>query len=116
MTAFGGNNEMSASDIGGDTRPEVIEAGEWRLRAMVPDAGFSLAVEADDATAEAEHTAFADRCLPPGAPAQARDQILALLRAARQILASSGIGYLSVLLAEVDGRPRCCCSASPPPR
>lgn len=79
------------------------------------EAGFSLAVEADDATAEAEPAAFADRCLPPGAPGQARDQVLALRRAARQVLASSGIGYLSVLIGKsTDGRG-CCCSGSPPP-
>lgn len=42
----------------------------------------------------------------PGTPGEARDQALALLRAARQLLASSGIGYLCVLLGEVEGGAR----------
>src|ERR1035441_6334794 len=78
----------------------------WRLRAEVPEAGFTLTVEADEVTAEAEHAELISRCVPPAARGQVREAMLARLRAARQVLAGSGIGYLCVLAADVDGRPR----------
>jgi hypothetical protein len=88
-------------------RPGVlIGAGGWRLRAEVPEAGFTLTVEADEVTAEAEHAELIGRCVPPAARGQVREAMLAQLRAARQVLADSGIGYLGVLAADVDGRPR----------
>lgn len=44
--------------------PDVPAASGWRLRAQVPAGTFTLAVEADEVTAAAEHEAFAGRCLP----------------------------------------------------
>lgn len=41
--------------------PDVPAAGGV-LRAQVPDGIFTLAVEADDVAAAAEHAAFAGRC------------------------------------------------------
>ena len=41
-----------------------LSAGGWLLRAPVPEGIFTLAIEADDATATAVHAAFADRCQP----------------------------------------------------
>ena len=72
------------------------------MRAKVPDGIFSLAVEADEATARAEHAAFADRCMPllataQGEPGQIRSALLAQLWAARQIVAAGGLGYLGAL-------------------
>jgi hypothetical protein len=85
--------------------------GEYRLRADVPDGIFSLAVEADEATARAEHAAFADRCMPllatgPGEPSQIRRALLEQLWAARQIVAAGGLGYLGALAGELNGRTR----------
>ena len=63
-----------ANGDGGRERDQAaapdISAGEYRLRAEVPNGIFSLAVEADEATARAEHAAFADRCMPLLAPVQ----------------------------------------------
>ena len=79
------------------------------MRAEVPDGIFSLAVEADEATARAEHAAFADRCMPllapaHGEPAQIRSALLDQLWAGRQIVAVGGLGYLGALAGEADGR------------
>jgi hypothetical protein len=106
MTFADGGFSWTTAAGDDSTRPETIEAGEWRLRAEVPDAAFSLAVEADDATARAEHEAFADQLLPSEVPGHLRDQVLTQLQAARQLVASSGIGYLGVLTGEVDGQAR----------
>jgi hypothetical protein len=86
-----------------------IGAGEYRLRAAVPAGIFSLAVEADEATARAEHAAFADRCMPllataHGEPGRIRRALLEQLWAARQIVAAGGLGYLGALAGEVNGR------------
>lgn len=88
-------------------RPGVlIGAGGWRLRAEVPEAGFTSTAGADEVTAEAEDAELIARCVPPAAWDQVREAMLAQLRAARQVLAGSGIGYLGVLAGDVDGRPR----------
>ena len=84
----------------------LIAADGWRLRAEVPEAGFTLTMEADEVTAEAENAELIGRCVPLTARGQVREAMLAQLRAARQVLADSGIGYLGVLAADVDGRPR----------
>ena len=41
-----------------------VPAQSCVLRAPVPEGIFTLAIEADDAAAAAEHAAFADRCRP----------------------------------------------------
>ena len=89
--------------------PEVA-AGDWRLRARVPDGIFTLAVEASDDAAEAEHAAFADRCLPsiPAAsddPRQVRLDIINQLAELRQVVAGSGLGYLGAMADVRNGRP-----------
>ena len=86
-----------------------IGAGQYRLRAEVPDGIFSLAVEAGEATARAEHAAFADRCMPLLAPAhgeagQIRRALLEQLWTGRQIVAAGGLGYLGAIAGELDGR------------
>jgi hypothetical protein len=88
-----------------------IRAGGYRLRAEVPEGIFSLAVEADEATAREEHAAFADRCMPlllPGhaGQGQTRQELLRQLWAARQVLVAGGRGYLGVLAGELDGGTR----------
>ena len=89
-------------------------AGGWLLRAPVPDGAFTLAIEADDATAAAEHAAFADRCRPlllraaggdADEAAWLRDDLAAQLDALRRAAAGSGLGYLGALAGEHDGRP-----------
>lgn len=93
-------------DVPGRGPGVLIEAGGWRLRAQVPEAGFRLSAEADEVTAEAENAGLIGRCVPPAARGEVREAMLAQLRAARQLLASSGTGYLGVLAGDVDGRPR----------
>lgn len=94
--------DQAAANVG-------VGVGEYRLRAPAPDDIFSLAVEADEATARAEHAGFADRCMPllaagPGEPGQIRRALLEQLWAARQIVTGGGIGYLGALAGELDGR------------
>ena len=97
------NAVRGANGDGGRERDQAaapgIGAGEYRLRAEVPDGIFSLAVEADEATARAEHAAFADRCMPllapvQGEPGKIRSALVEQLWAARQIVAAGGVGYL----------------------
>jgi hypothetical protein len=69
-----------------------VAVGGWVLRAKVPDGTFTLAIEAEDRDAAAEHAVFADRC-----------QSL-LLRAVGGDAAE--VGWLRDDLAgERDGRP-----------
>jgi hypothetical protein len=91
-----------------------LPAGAWLLRAEVPEGIFTLAVEADDLAAMAEHAAFADRSQPlllraaGGDLAQAerlRGELLSQLGMLRRSVAASGLGYLGVLAGEQDGRP-----------
>lgn len=91
-----------------------VPAGGWLLRAEVPEGIFTLAVEADDATAAIEHAAFADRCQPlllravgdDAAEAEwLRAELTGQLAALRQAMAASGLGYLGALAGEHDGRP-----------
>ena len=81
----------------------------WKLRAEVPDGTFTLAIEADDKTAAAEHAAFADRALPlliradPGAdPERLRSSLIVQLSSLRRSVADSGIGYLGAIAGQ-DG-------------
>jgi hypothetical protein len=100
--------------------PDVPTALGWALRAWVPEGALTLAVEADDATAAAEHAAFAGRCLPvlttlqePAPdesqtaedPEQLRAGIAAQLATLRQAVSGTGLGYLGVLTGEHEGRP-----------
>jgi hypothetical protein len=91
-----------------------VPAGGWLLRAKVPEGIFTLAVEADDATAHAEHAAFAERCLPlllraadgePGQAERLRIELIGQLGALRGAVAASGLGYLGALAGEHDERP-----------
>jgi hypothetical protein len=89
--------------------PEVA-AGAWRLRAKVPDGIFTLAIEADDDGARAEHAAFADRCLArlPAAdadPQQVRLDIISQLAGLRRAVAGGGLGYLGAMAEVRDDRP-----------
>jgi hypothetical protein len=82
-------------------------AGDYLLRAWVPDGIFSLAAEADEATARAEHEALADRLMPVLArlpPAPARPDVLRQLWAARQVATAGGLGYLGALAGEFHDR------------
>ena len=100
----------------GATTAEVPATGGWRLRTMVPDGIFTLALEADDEAAAVEHAAFADRCLPvlaaraTDAPGPAADQgelrrsVIAELGALRRAMAGTGLGYLGALAGEHAGR------------
>ena len=95
----------------GDARTAEFSIGQYRLRAEVPAGIFSLAVEADEAAARAQHAAFADRCLPLlghglAQPAQTRQQLLRQLWAARQMLVAAGVGYLGAVAGDLDGRAR----------
>ena len=91
-----------------------VPAGSWLLRAQVPDGTFTLAVEADEVTAAAEHAAFADRCQPlllraVGGDAEEaawlRADLIGQLDALRNTVAASGLGYLGALAGEQHGRP-----------
>jgi hypothetical protein len=91
-----------------------LPAGGWLLRAQVPDGTFTLALEADDTAAAAEHAAFADRCQPlllravGGDTEEAtwlRDELTGQLDALRRTVAASGLGYLGALAGEQHGRP-----------
>jgi hypothetical protein len=91
-----------------------VSAGAWLLRAGVPDGIFTLAVEADDLAAAAEHSAFADRCWPLLLHAADDDSARAerlwrelpgQLGALRRAVAASGLGYLGALAGEQRGRP-----------
>ena len=100
----------------GAATAEVPGTGGWRLRTMVPDGIFTLALEADDETAAAEHAAFADRCLPVLAARAAaqpspsveggelRRSVIAELGALRRAMAGTGLGYLGALAGEHAGR------------
>ncbi len=95
-----------------DLSGEVLAGDGWRLRAWVPDGIFTLAVEADDAAARAEHEAFADRCLPllvaggeADQPLKTRAALIEQLGTLRAAVAESGIGYLGVLVVEHESRP-----------
>jgi hypothetical protein len=91
--------------------------GAWRLRAVVPDGIFTLAIEADDETAAAQHAAFAERCLPVLAARQSADgsadldlcalrrSVTAELAALRCAAAGSGLGYLGAVAGRHEGRP-----------
>jgi hypothetical protein len=91
-----------------------LPAGDWLLRTIVPEGIFTLAVEADDATAATEHAAFADRCQPllrrsvggdADEAAWLREELIGQLAELRAAVASSGLGYLGALAGERDGRP-----------
>jgi len=91
-----------------------VPAGGWLLRAEVPEGIFTLAVEANDATATAEHAAFADRCRPlllraagdDSAQAERlRIELVGQLGALRGTVAASGLGYLGALAGEHHERP-----------
>lgn len=91
-----------------------VPAGGWVLQAKVPEGTFTLAVEADDATATAEHAAFADRCRPLFLRAAGDDSVQAerlrielvgQLGALRGAVAASGLGYLGALAGERHERP-----------
>jgi hypothetical protein len=91
-----------------------VPAGNWLLRTQVPDGTFTLAVEADDMAAAAEHAAFADRCQPlllraVGGDAEEavwlRAELIGQLDALRRTVAASGLGYLGALAGEQHGRP-----------
>src|ERR1700722_13724251 len=83
------------------------------LRAPVPDGIFTLAIEADDAAAAAEHAAFADRCRPlllravggdADEAAWLRAELIGQLGAMRRTAAVSGLGYLGALAGGQGGR------------
>ena len=85
-----------------------VSAG-WTLRADVPDGIFTLAIEADDETAAAEHAAFADRALPlltradPCTdPERLRSSVIDQLSWLRRTVAGSGVGYLGAIAGQ-DG-------------
>lgn len=91
-----------------------VPAGGWLLRAEVPEGIFTLAVEANDVAAAAEHAAFADRCQPllrravgdDAAEAEwLRAELISQLGSLRQQVAASGLGYLGALAGEQGGRP-----------
>jgi hypothetical protein len=91
-----------------------VPAGHWTLRASVPEGIFTLAIEADDAAAAAEHAAFADRCQPlllrsVGGDAEEavwlRTELIGQLAALRETVAADGLGYLGALAGDQGGRP-----------
>jgi hypothetical protein len=93
--------------------PDIPVHG-WMLRAPVPDGIFTLAIEADDVTAAAEHAAFADRAQPllrraaigdELDAAQLRDDLIGQLDALRRSVAADGFGYLGAMAGDQDGRP-----------
>jgi hypothetical protein len=77
--------------------------GGWRLQADVPDGIFSLAVEADDQTATAEHAAFAQRCMPlllraaPDDAERHRADLITQLSGLRQAVKATGMSYLGAI-------------------
>jgi hypothetical protein len=84
------------------------------LRASVPDGIFTLAIEADDAAAAAEHAAFAERSWPlllraVGGDADEatwlRTELIGQLSTMRAAAAASGLGYLGALAGGDDGHP-----------
>jgi hypothetical protein len=91
-----------------------VPAGDWVLRASVPEGIFTLAIEADDITATAEHAAFADRCQPlllravgddVEEAAWLRSELIGQLDGLRRSVAADGLGYLGALAGDRDGRP-----------
>lgn len=83
-------------------------SGGWTLRADVPDGTFTLAIEADDETAAAEHAAFADRALPllaradPGAdPERLRASVTDQLSGLRRAVAGQDGEHASLVLLAV---------------
>jgi hypothetical protein len=91
-----------------------VAVGGWVLRAKVPDGTFTLAIEAEDRDAAAEHAVFADRCQSlllravGGDAAEVgwlRDDLVGQLGALRQAVKGDGLGYLGALAGERDGRP-----------
>jgi hypothetical protein len=92
-----------------------VPAGNWTLRTSVPEGIFTLAIEADDATAAAEHAAFTDRCQPllllraVGGDAEEaawlRTELIGQLAALRETVAADGLGYLGALAGDQGGRP-----------
>jgi hypothetical protein len=91
-----------------------VPAGNWTLRTSVPEGIFTLAIEADDAAAAAEHAAFADRCQPlllraVGGDAEEaawlRTELIDQLAALRETVAADGLGYLGALAGDQGGRP-----------
>ncbi len=91
--------------------PDVPILGGWRLRFNVPEGTFTLAVEADETTAQADHAAFAERCLPLLSTGGDRDgarlrrEIITQLGALRQAVGGSGLRYLGALTGVHDDRP-----------
>ena len=93
--------------------PDVPAAGGV-LRTQVPEGIFTLAVEAYDVAAAAEHAAFADRCRPlllhavggdTEEAAWLRTELIGQLDAMRNSAAADGLGYLGALAGNRDGRP-----------
>jgi hypothetical protein len=93
--------------------PDVPVRG-CALRARVPEGIFTLAVEAGDEAAAAEHAAFADRCRPlllhaVGGDAEEavwlRAELIGQLDAMRRTAAASGLGYLGAMAGDRDERP-----------
>ena len=91
-----------------------VAAGGWVLHARVPDGIFTLAIEADERAAAAEHAAFADRCQPlllrsvGGDPAELgrlQADVVGQLGALRHAIKAAGLGYLGALAGERDRRP-----------
>jgi len=91
-----------------------VPAGEWLLRATVPEGAFTLAVEADDVTAAAEHAAFAERCRPlllhsvgddPDEAEWLQAELASQLGTMRKAVRASGLGYLGALAGTHDGDP-----------
>ena len=92
---------------GADNAPGAGDG--WALRADVPEGIFSLAVEADDAAAAAEHAAFAERCRPvlsraaggdQGREAELEAELITQLGWLRAEVAVSGLGYLGAVAGE----------------
>ena len=75
----------------------------WKLQADVPDEIFSLAVEADDETAAAEHAAFAQRCMPlllridPDNAERHGPDLITQLTGLRQAVKATGMSYLGAI-------------------
>jgi hypothetical protein len=85
---------------------DLTAPGGWKLQADVPDGIFSLAVEADDEAAAAEHASFADRCMPlllrasgdvPQDAERLRADLITQLSAMRQAVKATGMSYLGAV-------------------